>query len=183
MPSNKTVKKSSDGVKKSQDNPKTKINASSLLGVDPSRTRTINFKVVIKCTLEQFHVTSFPISFKIRDLKAVLELIAGIPYNLQRLSYLDDGELIDPKELQYYDVIDGAILMMDIWSIYIGLIKSVVLGDFKDVLKQGVSLTEEWSSGKSDLLIKFILLFFSFNFISNLKLLPNICSKKIKKST
>lgn len=81
-------------------------------------------------------------------MKAYLEFITGIPYNLQRLSYLDDGELIDPKELQYYDVIDGAILMMDIWSIYLGLIKAVVLGDFKDVLKQGVSQTEEWSSGK-----------------------------------
>ena len=85
---------------------------------------------------------------KIRDLKGYLELIAGIPFNLQRLSYLDDGELIDPKELQYYDVIDGAIIMMDIWSIYLGLIKAVVLGDFKDLLKQGVSETVEWSSGK-----------------------------------
>jgi hypothetical protein len=85
---------------------------------------------------------------KIRDLKGLLELITGIPYNLQRLSYLDDGELIDPREIQYYDVIDGAILMMDIWSIYLNLIRAAALGDFKDVLKQGVSQSEEWSSGK-----------------------------------
>lgn len=141
-------KKSADGSVKKVDNSKNKINIASILGIDSSKLKTINFKVIIKCTHEPFNVSNFPITLKIRDLKSVLELISGIPYNLQRLSYLDDGELIDPKEIQYYDVIDGAILMMDIWSIYLGLIKSVILGDFKDVIKQGVSQTEEWSSGK-----------------------------------
>ncbi len=154
MPLNKASKKLSSvsvGRSKKQTEPSTnknKLIAASLLGLEPTKTKTVSFKVVIKCTYEQFSINQFPVSMKIRDLKGFLELIAGIPFNLQRLSYLDDGELIDPKELQYYDVIDGAILMMDIWSIYLGLIKAVVLGDFKDLLKQGVSETVEWSSGK-----------------------------------
>jgi hypothetical protein len=147
---NKTVKKSSDGNRKQAEtiHPKQKLNTAAILGFDASKTKTVHFKVIIKCTHEQFNVNSFPLNMKIRDLKGLLELITGIPYNLQRLSYLDDGELIDPREIQYYDVIDGAILMMDIWSIYLNLIRAAALGDFKDVLKQGVSQSEEWSSGK-----------------------------------
>ena len=60
------------------------------------------------------------------------------------------GELIDPKELSYYDVIEGAVIIMDVWTIYSDLVKSVVLGDVDLVLKQGVSKNIEWSSPAAD---------------------------------
>lgn len=60
------------------------------------------------------------------------------------------GELIDPKELTYYDVIDGAVIVMAIWNVYEDLVKSVVTGDLDLVLKQGVSDSVEWSSPAAD---------------------------------
>ncbi len=68
------------------------INVASAFGPEISKLKYINFKVILKCTNEQFTVKKFPISFKVRELKGFLEFVCGIPYNLQRLSYLDDGK-------------------------------------------------------------------------------------------
>ncbi len=49
---------------------------------------------------------------KIRDLKCYLEFICGIPYNIQKLCYLDEGQLADQNQIQYYDIINGATINM-----------------------------------------------------------------------
>jgi len=67
------------------------VNVASAFGPEISKLKSICFKVVLKCTNEQFSVKKFPTSFKVRELKGLLEYVCGIPYNLQRLSYLDDG--------------------------------------------------------------------------------------------
>lgn len=126
------------------------VNIASAFGANALKGKTVDFKILIKCTNEKFNVVGFPLLMKIRNLKACLEFICGIPFNLQRLSYLDEGELIDAKEIQYYDVIDGAIIIMDIWTIYSGLVQASVFGNIDDALKQGVSTKVEWSSPTSD---------------------------------
>lgn len=60
------------------------------------------------------------------------------------------GELIDPKEMTYYDVIEGAVIMMDVWNIYLDLVKAVISADNDLVLKQGVSQTIDWTSPAAD---------------------------------
>ena len=127
-----------------------KINIATALGLKVINSKLINFKVQIRCTSEKFEVTNFPVQVRVRELKGLLELICGIPFNLQRLSYLDDGEMLDSKELQYYDVIDGAELMMDVWTIYVGLLQASVYGSLEEALKQGVSNKVEWHSPTSD---------------------------------
>lgn len=63
--------------------------------------------------------------------------------------------MVDHKELLYYDIIDGAILDMDIWTAYVALVKACVLsGSIDDVLKQGVSLKVDWHSPTSDYMFK-----------------------------
>ena len=47
-------------------------------------------------------------------------------------------------------MIDGGVIMMDIWTIYLELVKSVIYGNFDVVLKQGVSKQIEWSSPAAD---------------------------------
>lgn len=69
------------------------LNVASAFGSHLLKGKSINFKVLIKCTNETFNVAKFPITMQIRDLKSCLEFICGIPFNLQRLSYLDDGKL------------------------------------------------------------------------------------------
>lgn len=56
----------------------------------------IDFKLHIKCTGETFLVSQCSTGTKIRHLKGLLEFITGIPSNLQRLSYLDDGKTLQP---------------------------------------------------------------------------------------
>lgn len=90
--SSKTQKKSNDVEKKpSEQTSGIMFNITSAFGAHMTKGKAINFKVHLRCTDEKFNVIKFPITMKIRDLKACLEFICGIPYNLQRLSYLDDG--------------------------------------------------------------------------------------------
>jgi hypothetical protein len=67
------------------------VNVSAAFGFRAPKGKTIDFKISLRCTSEKFNVYKFPINMKIRDLKSLLEFVCGIPYNLQRLSYLDDG--------------------------------------------------------------------------------------------
>ena len=60
------------------------------------------------------------------------------------------GELIDNKDIQYYDIIDGACIIMDIWTIYVGLVQAAVGGNIDDALKQGISHEVEWKSPTAD---------------------------------
>lgn len=69
------------------------VNVAAAFGSQVTRGKLINLKILLKCTNEKFSVSNFPIILKVRDLKGLLEFICGIPYNLQRLSYLDDGIL------------------------------------------------------------------------------------------
>jgi hypothetical protein len=59
--------------------------------IPTSKGKFIDCKVTIKCTGETFNLKNLPTFWTISDLKAHLEFVCGIPYNLQRLSYLDDG--------------------------------------------------------------------------------------------
>lgn len=43
---------------------------------------------------------------------------------------------------------------MDIWTIYVGLVKACVFGNIDDVLKQGVSLKVEWNSPTSEYMFR-----------------------------
>ena len=93
MKSQKSSLKISKSSKKSEDKETRNVvvNVASAYGQEAAKGKSISFKVLVKCTDEKFNVLYFPISMKIRDLKGLLEFITGIPYNLQRLSYLDDG--------------------------------------------------------------------------------------------
>lgn len=126
------------------------INVAAAFGGSKFKGKCINFKVLIRCTNEKFNVHNCPLTLKIRDLKAFLEFICGIPYHIQKLCYLDEGELIENKELQYYDIIEGGTVNMDVFSIYNELIKASVFGYLDDVLKQGVSMKIPWSSPTID---------------------------------
>lgn len=68
------------------------VNVSAAFGFRAPKGKTIDFKVLLRCTNEKFNVYKFPVNMKISDLKSLLEFVCGIPYNLQRLSYLDDGK-------------------------------------------------------------------------------------------
>jgi hypothetical protein len=53
--------------------------------------KTINFTINIRTTKEKYKVSKCSVRMKIHELKGLLEFICGIPANLQKLYYLDEG--------------------------------------------------------------------------------------------
>jgi hypothetical protein len=53
--------------------------------------KTVSFKVLLRFTNEKFSVNNCPVNLKVKDLKGFFEFICGIPYNVQKLCYLDEG--------------------------------------------------------------------------------------------
>lgn len=53
--------------------------------------KRVSFDVILRCTKERFKVRDVSIRMKIHELKGLLEFICGIPSNIQKLYYLDEG--------------------------------------------------------------------------------------------
>ncbi|XP_012511922.1 PREDICTED: ankyrin repeat domain-containing protein 60, partial [Propithecus coquereli] len=88
-------------------------------------------RVRLEDTGEMFRVTNCHSDMTVRELKEELDLMVGIPFNLQRLQYLDQGVLMDGTTLKFHDVVPGGIISLCIWH-YDGwteLVVAAVEGD------------------------------------------------------
>uniref|UniRef100_A0A8D0MH28 Ankyrin repeat domain 60 n=1 Tax=Sus scrofa TaxID=9823 RepID=A0A8D0MH28_PIG len=86
-------------------------------------------------------VTNCHSDMTVRELKEELDLRLGIPFNLQRLQYLDQGILMDEATLKFYDVVPGGIISLRIWH-YDGwteLVLAAVEGDSSKLSFLGVT--------------------------------------------
>ncbi|KAL2763509.1 ankyrin repeat domain-containing protein 60, partial [Daubentonia madagascariensis] len=72
-------------------------------------------RVRLEETGEMFRVTHCHSDMTVRELKEELDLMVGIPFNLQRLQYLDQGVLMDGATLKFHDVVPGGIISLCIW--------------------------------------------------------------------
>lgn len=75
-----------------QQRPGAVLNLAVAYGGHLLKSKAVNFKIRLKCTDELFNVVGIPLGMPVRELKACLEFICGIPFELQRLSYLDEGK-------------------------------------------------------------------------------------------
>ncbi|KAL6033304.1 hypothetical protein STEG23_014952, partial [Scotinomys teguina] len=88
-------------------------------------------RVRLEETGELFRVANCRNDMTVREFKEELDLMVGIPFNLQRLHFLDQGILMDDATLKFYDVIPGAVISLCIWH-YDGwteLVLAAVEGD------------------------------------------------------
>ncbi|XP_027944972.1 ankyrin repeat domain-containing protein 60 [Eumetopias jubatus] len=88
-------------------------------------------RVRLEETGEMFQVTNCRSDMTVRELKEELDLTVGIPLDLQRLQYLDQGVLMDDTTLKFHDVVPGGIISLCIWH-YDGwteLVLAAVEGD------------------------------------------------------
>ncbi|XP_023106694.1 ankyrin repeat domain-containing protein 60 [Felis catus] len=88
-------------------------------------------RVLLEETGEMFQVAHCHSDMTVRELKEELELVVGVPLDLQRLQYLDQGVLMDDTTLKFHDVVPGGIISLCIWH-YDGwteLILAAVEGD------------------------------------------------------
>ncbi|XP_022349527.1 ankyrin repeat domain-containing protein 60 [Enhydra lutris kenyoni] len=72
-------------------------------------------RVLLEETGEMFQVTNCRSDMTVRELKEELDLTAGIPLDLQRLQYLDQGIWMDDTTLQFHDVVPGGIISLCVW--------------------------------------------------------------------
>ncbi|KAK6471671.1 stress response protein NST1-like [Huso huso] len=80
----------------------------------------------------------------IGELKDSLELVAGIPSNLQRLSYLDEGDLPNSSTLCFNDIVPGAVITLRVWHYdgWMRLVKAAVEGDVERLKAVGVTAAD-----------------------------------------
>ncbi|XP_033266222.1 ankyrin repeat domain-containing protein 60, partial [Orcinus orca] len=98
-------------------------------------------QVLLEDSGEVFRVTGCRSDMTVRELKEELDLIAGIPFSLQRLQYLDQGILMDDATLRCHDVVPGGIISLRIWH-YDGwteLVLAAVEGDSSKLSCLGVA--------------------------------------------
>jgi endoglucanase Acf2 len=62
------------------------------------------------------------------------------------ITFTQIGELVNNRDILFYDMIEGAIVNMDVYVIYAGLVKAIATGNIEETLKQGVSFKVPWNS-------------------------------------
>ncbi|XP_041375849.1 LOW QUALITY PROTEIN: uncharacterized protein LOC121388539 [Gigantopelta aegis] len=110
------------------------------------------FKINVKveATEETFRLPEVYNEMKVTELKNYMEFITGIPFHLQRISYLDEGDLLDNTDVRANDIVVGATLIMKIWSQWRELIEAVVFNDIEWVFQLGVTQDTEYKTPNSE---------------------------------
>lgn len=110
------------------------------------KTAPFDIYIYIACTGEKFLLKNVHAEMKIRELKCYAELVVGIPYNLQRLQYLDEGDMLDDSDLRHNDVVPGATINLKLWRMWDTLVPAVCKGSIDQVLNEGVVVEKGWES-------------------------------------
>nr|XP_006214075.1 ankyrin repeat domain-containing protein 60 [Vicugna pacos] len=98
-------------------------------------------RVLLEDSEEMFRVTNCRSDMTVRELKEELDLMAGIPFNLQRLQFLDQGILMDDAPLKFYGVVPGGIISLCVWHYdgWTDLVLAAVEGDSSKLSFLGVT--------------------------------------------
>ncbi|XP_046328632.2 ankyrin repeat, SAM and basic leucine zipper domain-containing protein 1-like isoform X1 [Haliotis rufescens] len=115
-------------------------------------TFTINVK--IEATDEVFPLKNVYSDMKISELKDYMEFATGIPINMQRISYLDEGDLLEHMDIRSNDIVPGATLLMRVWSQWRDLLEAVAANDDEWVFSLGVTHPSDYKTPNSEYMIK-----------------------------
>ncbi|XP_021110818.1 ankyrin repeat domain-containing protein 60, partial [Heterocephalus glaber] len=91
----------------------------------------LSVRMRLEETGDMFRLANCLSDITVRELKEDLDLAAGIPFNLQRLQYLDQGDLLDNSTLKSQDILPGGILSLCVWHYdgWMDLVVAAVEGD------------------------------------------------------
>lgn len=118
-------------------------------GLKMTQQKKFSISVLFRDTKETFLVRDVSIQMKIDTLKMQLEVIAGIPKRLQRLMYLDEGDMEDTSTLQHHDIVSGAQITMTVWRAWKHLIQACVKGEIEQVMELGVTADSSYRDPNS----------------------------------
>ncbi|XP_060575576.1 uncharacterized protein LOC132733022 isoform X3 [Ruditapes philippinarum] len=120
-----------------------------------STREKVVFSIFVKLfTGEKFPLKNISSEMKIRDLKMYMEFATGVPVHMQRISYLDDGELLDQTDIRSNDIVPGATLMMHVWPMWKELIEACSTNDLEWVFRLGVTQPTDYHTPGSDYMTK-----------------------------
>lgn len=96
-----------------------------------------NFHIFISLPLtkEKYKIGDIQPNTKVIEIKKRLELLTGIPMNLQRLFYLDREDLRDSSDLRSSDVVMAAILNLRVWSKWEKTVFNSFIGNHDGIVK------------------------------------------------
>ncbi|XP_053402143.1 uncharacterized protein LOC128557808 isoform X2 [Mercenaria mercenaria] len=113
------------------------------------------FSIFVKLfTGEKFPLKNISNEMKIQDLKTYMEFATGVPVHMQRISYLDDGELLDQTDIRSNDIVPGATLQMHVWPMWKELIEACATNDVEWVFRLGVTQPTSYHTPGSEYMTK-----------------------------
>lgn len=118
------------------------------------RERT-HFDIQVRLfTDEKFPLKHVSGEMKISELKRYMEFAAGIPVHMQKISYLDAGELLENSTIRSNDIVPGATLNVSVWPMWRDLIEAASVNDIDWVFSLGVTNPTSYRTPHSDYMTK-----------------------------
>ncbi|KAM8945820.1 ankyrin repeat domain-containing protein 60 [Pelodytes ibericus] len=105
-------------------------------------------KVKLRETGEKFRVSNCSHHMKMAELKKKLELVAGIPFHFQRLSYIDEGDMPDKSTFKFNGILPRGTISLSIWH-HDGmrdLVKAAAKGDLTELMCLGVTADSSYNT-------------------------------------
>lgn len=118
------------------------------------RPDAFSIQVVVVQTEEAFALEDVYNDMTIAQLKDDLEFATGVPVSIQRLSYLDDGELQDHTTVRGNDFVPGSTVQLRVWPMYEELIEAIVANEIDRVFRLGVTNPSDYHTPASDYMTK-----------------------------
>ncbi|XP_073464000.1 ankyrin repeat domain-containing protein 60 [Aquarana catesbeiana] len=120
-------------------------------GTLTSRDSQFSIKVRLQESQERFSVPGCSHHMKMAELKEKLELLAGIPIHLQRLSYVDEGDMPDSSTFKFNGIIPGGTVCLSIWSRdgWSDLVKAAADGNLAELKCLGVTTDSSYNTENS----------------------------------
>ncbi|KAH9515697.1 Ankyrin repeat domain-containing protein 60 [Bulinus truncatus] len=118
------------------------------------RADAFKVNVLLDITEEKFVLTDIYNDMTIAQLKDEVEIVTGIPSSLQRLCYLDEGELQDQTDIRSNDFVPNCTIKLKVWPTYMELVEAVVSNDIDWVFRLGVTDPSDYHTPASDYMSK-----------------------------
>jgi len=114
-----------------------------------SKDRLFTISVKLIPTGETFLLKKVHNDMKISELKHLAEYSTGIPQHIQRLCYLDEGDLQEHTDVRHNDIVPGAVLHMSVWQVWKSLVEAAATNDTDYLFRLGVTQDTDFKTPNS----------------------------------
>ncbi|PAA74030.1 hypothetical protein BOX15_Mlig027713g2 [Macrostomum lignano] len=117
------------------------------------KTKKFSLKVHFDITDETICFARVTPKSTIRDLKGYIELETGIPCELQKLNYLDAGDLPDEQTIKKIEIVPKATINMQVWHTWRDLVEACCSRDIEWLFSLGVTKDSKFQTPTSEYML------------------------------